>query len=172
MTLGLSADLYPGQDEIRDPAFQGSTLTTQLGPVLTADWQLRVARHGFRELTLYALDRYRTSYRIGSSDLGSSTVPQSHGNYLDLGVRAVVSVNPRAGILVSPNFRHQTGLKSDNTVATAGIVSGTLTVGLIRSLGSYSLQPFVRGQVGRLKTGDESTAATGLAAGVAFTARF
>jgi hypothetical protein len=173
MTLGLSADFYPNQDRITDPALGNDFLTTQLGPVITADWQLRLGLGGFRELTLYAVDRYRTKYRTGSSVIGDATVDQSSGNYLDAGVRSVISAGAATGILASANFRHQTGLEADNTIATAGIVSGALTLGVVRDLGGgYSLQPFLRGQVGRISSAGESSTGVGYGGGVTLGLRF
>jgi hypothetical protein len=173
LTVGLSLDVFPNSDEITDPTLGDGLLTSQLGPIVTADAQLRIASRQLRELTVYAVDRYRTRYKIGSSAIGNSPVPESSGNYLDLGVRALIPAGRRSGILVVPNFRHQTGLKADNTLATAGIVSGGLTVGLIREIGTaYLLQPFVRGQVGRLKSGTSAATATALAGGVTLGMRF
>jgi hypothetical protein len=173
MTLGLSADFYPNKDEITDPDLNGASLTTQLGPVLTADWQLRLGGGGFRELVLYAVDRYRTNYQAGTSTTPNFTVEQSSGNYLDAGIRSVIAAGRATGILAAGNFRHQTGLKSDNTLATAAIVSGTLTLGLIRDLGSsYTVQPFIRGQLGSLDTAGESSSAVSYGGGVTLGLRF
>lgn len=173
MTLGLSADFYPNQDQVTDPALGSGSLTTQLGPVLTADWQFRLGVSGFRELTLYAVDRYRTKYRTGSSVTGSEPVAQSSGNYLDTGIRSLLGAGPKTGILAIANFRHQTGLASDNTLATAGIVSGAMTLGIVRELGGgYSVQPFVRGQLGRIKSAGVSSTAAGYGGGVTLGLRF
>jgi hypothetical protein len=170
MTLGLSADFYPNHDQISDPLLpSGTTLTTQLGPVLSVDWRLRVATAHLRELTLYAVDRYRTKYGIGTSTSGTFADDQSRGNYLDAGIRGVFGARGATGILTAVNFRHQTGLKADDTIATAGMLGGAVTLGLVYQVGSdYVLQPFLRGQLGRLKTGVQSTTATGLAGGVTF----
>jgi len=173
LTLGLSLDVYPNSDQITDPALEAGALTSQLGPVITTDVQLRIATRGLKELTIYAADRYRTSFSAGRLATGNRTVPESSGNYLDLGIRAVIAAGRGTGILVVPNFRHQTGLDSDNTLATAGIVSGAMTVTLIREIGAaYVLQPFVRGQVGRLESGGEETTATAFAGGVTAGIRF
>jgi hypothetical protein len=167
MTLGLSADIYPTNDVVSN-----ASIATRLGPVLTADWQLRVATTRFRELTLYAVDRYRTRYRSGLPE-SLVSVTQSSGNYLDAGVRSVLGAGPATGVLAAVNFRHQTGLKADDTFATAGMVSGALTLGLIRELGGgYVAQPFVRGQIGQLKTGTASSTGTGVAAGLTVGLRF
>jgi hypothetical protein len=173
MTFGLSADLYPNDDRISSTTLGSDFLTTQLGPVLTLDWQFRMARSGFRELTLYAVDRYRTNYRIGSSVTGDESVDQSSGNYLDAGVRSIISAGVGTGVLAVVNFRHQTGLEVDNTMATAGMVSGALTLGVVRDLGrNYSVQPFVRGQVGRISSAGESSTGAGLGVGVTLGLRF
>jgi hypothetical protein len=139
---------------------------TKLGPVVTADLQLRAATGRLRELTFYAVNRYRASYRIGVERSGSA-------NYLDLGLRAVVSAGKRTGVLVSPNFRYQSGLDADRTLATAGMVGGLLTVGLLHDIGGgYSIHPFLRGQVGRIESGDASSSATELAGGLSLGLRF
>jgi hypothetical protein len=173
MTFGLSADFYPNQDRITSPTLGSDFLTTQLGPVLTADWQFRLARGGFRELTLYAVDRYRTNYHVGSSVTGDDPVEQSSGNYFDAGVRSVISAGTSTGVLAMANFRHQTGLEADNTIATAGIVSGALTLGVVRDIGrAYSVQPFVRGQVGRISSAGQASTGVSYAAGMTLGLRF
>ena len=174
MTLGLSADFYPNQDQISDPGLgEGGSITTQLGPVLTLDWQLRLAAARFRELTLYAVDRYRTKYGTGTVGGPTVAVSNSSGNYLDAGIRGVIPSGPATGILAALNFRHQTGLDTDETIATAGMVSGALTVGILRSLGSgYTIQPFVRGQIGSIEVIDSSVSATGFGAGLTLGRRF
>ena len=173
MTLGLSADFYPNQDRVTAPELNGGFLTSRLGPVLTADWQLRLGVSGFRELTLYAVDRYRTKYRTGTSDIPDEPVEQSSGNYLDAGIRSVIAAGAATGVLAVANFRHQTGLEADNTLATAGIASGALTLGVVRELGGgYSVQPFLRGQVGRISTGGESSTGVGYGGGVTLGLRF
>ena len=173
MTLGLSADIYSTADEISDPAAGGAAITTKLGPVLSADWQLRLTVPRFRELTLYAVDRYRTRYRSGIASSGSVPVGQSSGNYLDLGARGTIAAGRGTGVLAAINFRHQTGLKADDTIATAAMVSGGVTLGLVRELGlGYSVQPFIRGQLGTIKSVDQSSTATGIGGGVIVGRRF
>jgi hypothetical protein len=174
MTVGLSAGFYPTHDEISDPRLTGGiALTTQMGPVLSVDWRFRLATAHMRELTVYAVDRYRTKYGLGTSATGTLAVDQSSGNYLDAGIRGVFAAGTATGILTTVNFRHQTGLEVDQTLATARMVSGALTVGLVHQLGSdYVLQPFVRCQLGRLKSFEESTTATGVTGGVTVGVRF
>ena len=137
-------------------------------PIFTVDWQLRVATPRLRELTFYVVDRYRTQY-----ERGGRAVEGSSGNYLDAGVRTVFPLSPSTGLLSAVNLRHQTGLKSDSTLATAATASAGLTLGLQRSLGSgFELQPFVRADYGRIKSADASASVTGLAAGITLGRRF
>jgi hypothetical protein len=176
LTLGMSADLY-GEDRFTSrgapdatvpDALVPSTSTARLGPVLTLEGELRVATTRLRELTLYVVDRYRTPYQRGGA-----TVAASAGNYLDAGVRAVFPVGARLGLLTAASLRHQTGLRSDTTLAAAAMAAGGLTVGLTRDFQSgFTLQPFVRGQVARIESGVRNTGATSIAAGIGVTRRF
>ncbi|MDF2773077.1 MAG: hypothetical protein K0S86_2572 [Geminicoccaceae bacterium] len=173
MTVGVSADLFT-KDRLAplEPPGGGASgaaaAETQLGPIVTADWQLRVATSRFRELTLYAVDRYRTKYKRGGA-----AVDGSSGNYLDAGVRGVLPVSRASAVLGHLNVRNHTGLRSDNSLATAAITSAALTLGLVQDLGNgYALQPFARAQAGRAKTGNNSASARGLAAGVTLGMRF
>ena len=168
MTVALSADLFT-EDHLRESGSLGGAapvqndVTTKPGPVYTLDWQLQLAPpQGFRELTLYAVDRYRAEYsRSGQAVAGSG------GNYLDLGARSTIRAGQKMGVLLWLSARHQTGLDSDRALATASMRSGALTLGLVRELGAgLSVQPFVRGQAGTLETGDERTNLTGVAFGI------
>ena len=173
MTIAVSTDFFT--DDRLEPkssalgaGVAGQAVTTHLGPVLTLDWQLRVAAPALRELTLYAVDRYRTPY-----ERGGQRVDGSSGNYLDAGVRAVFPLSPSTGLSSALNLRHQTGLKSDSTLATAATAGVGATVGLVQSFGSgFSLQPFVRGDYAKIKSGTASATGTGFAVGVSLGRRF
>ena len=168
MTVGLSADFY-SEDVLEPDESTGVPSTpTQLGPIFTADWQLNAVTSRFRELTFYAVERYRSEYKRA----GQKT-PNSNANYLDVGVRAVAGVAPSTGVLVALNGRHHTGMDSDQFLTTAAIASGTLTLGLVQQIaGNYSLQPFVRLQGGRLESGDASSNVTGFSGGLTFGVHF
>jgi hypothetical protein len=75
-------------------------------------------------------------------------------------------------LLTALNLRHQTGIKSDSTLATAAMAGAGLTVGLIQSFGGFSLQPFIRADYGRIKSVDATATGTGLAAGISLGTRF
>jgi hypothetical protein len=165
-TLTASLDLF-GEDRVG--ATSGAAPPpTRLGPVATVDARLRLAAEGFRELTIYAVDRYRTSF-----ERGGESVPESAGNYLDAGVSAVRALGARTGLLTGLNVRHHTGLAFDDGIQTAAAALGALTLGVTHAFGSgLELAPFVRGQLGRVESASESSAARGFAGGVTLTRRF
>jgi hypothetical protein len=175
MTVAVTADLF-GDDRLTpiipsglggDPG-AATSVVTHLGPIFTADWQFRVAAPRLRELTIYAIDRYRSPY-----ERSGVRVDQSSGNYADAGVRAVFPWSPATGVLGIVNVRHQTGLKSDSTIATAATAAAGATLGLVQSLGSgYALQPFIRAEFGTIKNANASVGSSSLAAGIALSRRF
>ncbi|HUQ83039.1 MAG TPA: hypothetical protein VM076_17940 [Gemmatimonadaceae bacterium] len=169
MTLALSTDLF--SKDALEPSASGTsaaTVSTKLGPIFTVDWQLRVAAPRLRELTFYIVDRYRSAY-----ERSEQRVDQSSGNYLDGGVRSVFPLSPTTGLLSVLNLRHQTGLKSDSTLATAATAAGGVTFGVVKSFAQgYSVQPFVRGDFGKIRNVDASVTATGLSAGISLGRQF
>jgi len=168
MTFGLSADFF-SNEELETGTTSGVAVgKSQLGPIFTADWQFDVASSRFRELTFYVVERYRTEYKREGTK-----VSDSNANYLDIGFRGVAGLAPSTGLLVALNGRHHTGLGSDDFLTTAAIASGSLTLGLLQQLGSsYSLQPFVRLQGGRLESGEASSNVTGFTGGLTLGVRF
>ena len=165
MTLAFGADFFTADKFTFGDESQSRTV--RLGPVYSADWQLRLASARARELTLYAVDRFRSKFtQDGSAVAGSS------GNYLDAGMRAVWGASPSLGILTAVNARHQTGLSVDNSLVTAAVASGGATLGLVVGTGGATLQPFVRAQAGQLDTGGDKTSITGFAVGVSLAKSF
>lgn len=168
MTLGLSADLFSADRLGIDGTGEGGASDTKLGPIFTFDWQLQLAAPRFRELTLYAIDRYRTAY--SRNDVA---VEGSSGNYLDAGVRSVLPLSRALGLLTQLNARHQSGLASDNTLASAATAGAALTLGLVsQGRSGFTLHPFVRGQYARISSGTSDGSGTGLAAGLTAGLRF
>jgi len=160
MSLGMSGDFFT-ENRLQNPG-SVATARTRLGPIFGADWKLQIAQTSFRELTLFAADRYRTAYQANGA-----TVSGSNGNYLDLGVRSVYPISSSTGFLAVLSARHNTGLGSDPYVASAGAMLGAVTLGVEHQAGDgYVFQPFVRGQIGQLKSGGHSASAIGGAVGV------
>jgi hypothetical protein len=168
MSLSLTVDRF-AEDELTlsGDGSVGTPPVVQLGSTLTAEWQLRVAARGWRQLTLYAADRYRSRYRQAGV-----TVAGSSGNQLDVGARGVLALSPSAGLVVGVSGRHHTGLDVGGTLATAGIAAAGATVGVARTVGRYTLEPFVRAQAGRIDVGGTTSSALGISGGIALGTRF
>ena len=166
MTFGLSADIF-SDDEYSSGGQPITSAGTRLGPIYTAEWQMRVASARFRELTLFVTDRYRTRFRRAGE-----SIPESSGNYLDLGATSVAPLSPRSGLVVNVALRHHTGLAADSAVASAAARMGVATLGLRYNRGSYVLQPTVTAQLGRLDTGLATADVRGVSGGVSLSRRF
>jgi hypothetical protein len=167
MTVALTADLY-GKDRLSGSDLgDGGAAVVQLGPTLTVDWQLRLASHRFRELTLYAVDRYRSEF-----ERAGTAIPGSSGNYLDLGVRSLLPLTRTLALRTGVDGRMHTGLTVDNTLATAATTTGGLTLGLVRDYGRYLLEPFARVQLGTIDVGGSSSSARGVSGGIVLGTRF
>ena len=166
MTLGVSADFYT-DDELTSGEGATTTATAKLGPIVTAEWQLRLATHRFRELALYAVARTRAKF-----ERAGEPVPGSSGQFYDGGVRSVLPLSRRSALVATLDGRYHTGLSVDRTLATAAVAAGGLTLGWAHDLGdTYSLQPFVRGQLGTLDSGGARADMRGVSGGVSLTMR-
>jgi hypothetical protein len=167
MTFGLTGNVY-AHDALTTTDSGGAKYTAKvhLGPSFQGTWQWQFATPGFRDLSLYAVDRYRTKY-----DEGGPSIAGTSGNYLDAGLRAAIALGESTSLTVGLGFVDQTGLSVDNSFATAGIVGGTVTLGLAQDFGAYRLEPFVRGGYGKLDMGSHSPTAASFGGGVVFRLR-
>ena len=173
VSLAFSADVF-AEDRLRAGgatagAAAGATLAeVRLGPVLTTDLQLQLAAPRLRELVLWSTNRWRARF---SRD--GVTVPGSNGNYLDGGLRGSLPLGVRTDLFAAADARWHTGLEVDDALATAGVTGGGLTLGLSRRAGALTVQPFVRGQAGRLRFQRAADATfTGGTAGLTILTRF
>jgi hypothetical protein len=164
MTVSLAADIYT-QDKVTLAG--GEPLAARAGPTIAADWQYALAVPGFRRLALFITDRYRASARSGDSTLTGSS-----GNYLDAGIASERVLGANTGLVVGLAVRHQTGLDLDTSVASAKTMLGAVTVGITRRAGDYTLQPFVRAQLGTLEAGPHSTNASSIGIGLSIASTF
>ena len=166
MTAGVSVDVF-SDDQYSSGGQRITSARTRLGPILTGEWQLRVATQRLRELAVYVTDRYRMQYtRTGTK------VPESSANYLDVGANGVAPLSPRTGLVMGVVLRHQTGAGADSAVASAAARVGGATVGLRYQRGNYTLEPLVRAQLGRFDTGIATSDVRNLVASIALTRRF
>ncbi|MGZ8413433.1 MAG: hypothetical protein ACXW05_11930 [Gemmatirosa sp.] len=173
LSAAFSADIY-AQDRLR----AGATATTaasgvslaevKLGPIFTTDVQLQLAAPRLRELVLWGTNRWRAPFsRDGVRIEGSS------GNYLDGGLRGSLPLAGRFDLIAALDGRWHTGLDLDDALTTAGVTGGALTLGLSRVAGPVTVQPFVRGQAGRLTfTRADGVSYSGGAAGLTILTRF
>jgi hypothetical protein len=169
LSFSATADLF-GTDRLRGVADASvGDVRTRLGPIYTGEVRLQLAARRFSDLAVYGITRYRSRFaQDGASVAGSD------GWYSDAGVRAVLPLSPRTGLVASAGGRYQTGLPFDASLAAASVRSGSLLLGLARDVGAgYSLQPFVKGEAGRVETGNGTSAPmTSLSAGLALGVRF
>jgi hypothetical protein len=122
---------------------------------------------GFRSFTIGLEDRYRSRFTgfDGTKAAGSS------GNVFDASLEMVTGSPDRTGLFLRADGRFNSGLAVDNTIATAAMTSGGLSLGIAAPIGRATLQPFVRGQIGRLDTGPATTTAVGLGGGITLVIR-
>ena len=169
LSLNVTTDFFSrdrgrielGGDERAEFAFR-------LGPVVTGQAQLRVGTSRFRELTLFLVDRYRARYRDG----GGTAVAGSSGNELELGASGIAARGRGLGVLLGADARFNSGLSVDNTLATAAVRAGGLTLGVVRDLGGLSVRPALRAQLATVNTGDSREGATSVAVTVTAGRRF
>lgn len=137
----------------------------RLGPTFATVWAYRIATPRVRDLSISAAFRHRSEFTNGSGE----KAPGSSGNSADARIAATIGRAGRFGLLLAFDGVFDSGLDIDDTVATAAMTSATFTLGVDRSAGRVSFQPFVRGGFGSLDVGTEST--TGIVLGVGLSIR-
>ena len=144
----------------------------RLGPVFSADAQLQIAAPRVRELLAYTSYRWRAP--VARDGI---TVERSSGQYVDAGVRTVLPLGARRDLVLSTDARWHSGLGVDLGLPTAGVTSGTATVGVNLRRSLLSMQPYIRAQVGSLSqrtatVNKPSQSFSGAAIGLVVTSRF
>jgi hypothetical protein len=149
-----AVDVY-SDDELRGPlgASAAPISTVRLGPIFTTDVQLQLAAPRLREFVLWGSNRYRTRYELDGAERAGTS-----GNYFDGGVRTRIPMSNRTDLLLTGDGRWHTGLAINQGLATSGVISGGGTIGLITQAGSFSIQPYLRGQGGQLRPRISGTA--------------
>jgi hypothetical protein len=168
MSFMLNSDLF-GDDKISlGPVAGAGDDTYKLGPAFTATWQLEVGSARFRDLVIYAVDRYRSKF----TGVNGEKVEGSSGNVIDFGIGGTLGRPDALGYVMRLDGRYDGGLEVDNSITTAAMVAGGATLGLAIPVGRTSaVQPFVRAQFGQIDTGPENTSALGWALGLTIGAR-
>ena len=165
MSASLASTFYT-QDRVALTAGGTPPEPITLGPMVTGEWQLRAAAGAFRELTVFAFDRYRTKY-----SRGGARVDGTDGNELDLGATGSIPLGARTAFVAGLRGRWHTGLSVNTSLPTAGIVSGGADVGFTWQTGPLELHPAVGGELGRLDTGPSMISVNKLEASFTISAR-
>jgi hypothetical protein len=167
-SLMLGAELY-GQSQVDLRRPDGAPLTSKytMGPQLSGSLLVDLAPSGFRFFRVLVSDRYRSAFTTadGSKAGGSS------GNVLGTELEFVTGGPRGAGLYVRANGRLDSGLEVDNTITTAAMTEGGLTIGVASHGARTTVLPWIRAQAGRLDTGTSSTTALGYGAGISVTVR-
>ncbi len=168
MTVGVTTDLY-GKDKLSVKSIAGTnSVTFQLGPTITASWQLLIASQRVKDLTLYAVDHIRSSFKGPTGN----TVAGSNGMDAEFGLGGAMSMSSSLGFVFGLDGHYDSGLKVDQTIATAAMSDGAVTVGLAKMFGGLRVQPLVRARFGTIDSGGASTSTSGLMAALTFGGQF
>jgi hypothetical protein len=166
LSLLVAGDVY-GDDRLDfgtasgsgSPGAQGRY---RLGPTLLGAALLDLAIPGYREFAVSVQHRYRTRF----TGMDGTRVAGTSGQVLDAGLSTLRGRPGGVGFIARADGSFDTGLAIDDSFATAGAVTGGLTLGLSIPVRGQRLEPFVRGEIGRLDTGPESTQGRALTAGL------
>jgi hypothetical protein len=172
-SISIIADFYTS-GELRDPAAEVSRVNFRLGPTVTATYQVQGTIDDMESM-LYLLQRFRGNYSVGGA-----TVAKSWRGESEIGLVNAISMSSELSFRVGLDSRFHTASFAGNddqtvsTFATAGILAGGATLGLqyVGGDGSFTLEPFVRGQVGQLDIGGPTRRATSASAGLTLSTRF
>ena len=165
MSMSLASTFYT-EDRVGLTAGGTPPAPITLGPMFTGEWQLRATAGAFRELTVFAFDRYRMKY---SRD--GARVDGTDGNELDMGTTGTIPLGARTAVVAGLRARWHTGLSIDTSLPTAGIVSGGADVGFTWQTGPLELHPALGGELGRLDTGPSTISVNKLEASFTISAR-
>jgi len=168
MAFSVAATFYT-QDALTQ-TLPGDTLVSTkvtLGPMFQGEWRWRMTSPAFRELNVYAYDRYVMRY----SNAAGQSVPGTNGNFLYGGVSGVTSLNPSMSLVSQVHARWLTGLSIDNTLATAATVTGGAGIGVAFTTGPVIITPTVGGEYGKINSGLQTFPVTELQFTLTFASR-
>lgn len=137
----------------------------RLGPQYSGAVAIDLGVPGFRTFSIGVSDRYRSSF----TGFDGAVAAGSSGNRMETRIEVVTGPTARPGLLVRLDGLFDSGLEVDNTITTAAMTAGGLTVGAVLPIGRLLLQPFVNGRVGRLDTGPFTTKAKAFGGGLLVT---
>jgi hypothetical protein len=175
--MSVAADVYQDGELRNQTGVDRSKLT--LGPSFTGSYELD-ATVGAYESALFVVGRRRTEIR-----LGGETIPGSARTEVEGGLQTFRALSPARALRLALEGRvHSTshGLDSAGdpsagttlgfSTAGAAIGGGTVAFRFGGAPGGWALEPFVRGQVGRLDFESTTRTVTGVSGGVTLSASF
>ena len=150
MAFSIAGTFY-SQDQLTRTLTGDTLLVTKvtLGPMLQGEWRWRLAAPGFRELNVFAYDRYVSRYKNAAGDQVAGT----NGNFLYFGVSGLSPFNPKTALVTQLHGRWLTGLSIDNTLPTAATFTAGLGVGVAFVTGPVSLTPMLGAEWGTINSG-------------------
>jgi len=150
MAFSVAVTLY-SQDQLTQTLPGDTTFVTKvtLGPMLQGEWRWRMSVPSFRELNVYAYDRYVSRYKNASG----AQVPGTNGNFFYFGANGLTTLSPGSALITQVHGRWLTGLSIDNTLATAATFTAGAGVGVAFVTGGVTLTPMLGGEYGTINSG-------------------
>jgi hypothetical protein len=165
LSLALTADVYT-QDRLVAGSDEAAT-RVRLGPTIGLEAEWRAPTTTFRELVVFAAERYRAAFtREGE------TVDGSSANYFSAGARAAYPVAGVGDLSAGLELWRHSGLSVEQSLVTAATTSAALSVGVQRRVGAYAVQPYLRLRTGTVDTRAGSANVRGVGLGVNVGATF
>ncbi len=149
MAFSVAATFYT-QDELTRTLPGDTLLSTQvtLGPTIQGEWRWRTIAPGFRQLNVFAYERYVARYTTGGK-----SVAGTNGNFLYFGATGMSPFSPALGLVTQLHGRWLTGLSIDNSLPTAATLVGGAGVGLAWVTGSVTITPMLGAEYGEIDSG-------------------
>ena len=168
LSAGLVADIF-GTDQVELVSNQKTVRTEeyQLGPTMSASFQLLVDNSRIRNFTVRLNERFRSGFTNGSGQ----QVEGSSGNYLDLGASGLIGAAGRPSLLFGADVRQHSGLPVDKGLIGASLTAIGITAGLSIPASTLEWRPTLRLSSGSIKTSRIQTGLTSVSLGLTVIAR-
>lgn len=149
MAFSAAVTVYT-QDQLTRTLPGDTLLETQvtLGPMVQGEWRWRTSTDAFRQLSVYAYDRYVSRYKTAGKE-----VPGTNGNFLYGGIGGMSPFSPNWGLVTQIHGRWLTGLTIDNSLATAATVTGGAGIGVYWVAGALTFTPLIGAEYGTIDSG-------------------
>ncbi|MGI8499078.1 MAG: hypothetical protein ACR2OG_16030, partial [Gemmatimonadaceae bacterium] len=147
LEISLSSTVYGAERLTRTQG--GGTSALRPGATWISELHYELASAWLDEGSLFAYDHYRSSYRTESGRVVAGTT----GNELDVGGMGLHRLGGGTALLAGVTGRWHTGLKVDETLATAAVLSAGAQLGLAVGAGTMQVRPMIGGEYGTFDSG-------------------